>query len=67
MIHIPEVKDTLDNDGLQLDALKQPSFDQNRLLLLIFESNEQAKQLEKFSDFNDMAKHSSLGLKGVKR
>lgn len=36
-------------------------------LLPIFAPNEQAEQPKKFSDFNDMAKHSSLGLEGVKR
>lgn len=37
------------------------------VILPIFSPHEQRKNPKKFSDFNDMAKHSSLGLEGVRR
>ena len=37
------------------------------IILPTFAPNEQSENPRKFSDFNDMAKHSRLGLDGVKR
>ncbi|HAU1457935.1 TPA: DUF1738 domain-containing protein [Legionella pneumophila] len=74
--HIPMVIAADDDKYVELSKGMNPGKEKateaakavNGLIILpTFAPNEQSENPKKFSDFNDMAKHSRLGLEGVKR
>lgn len=75
-LHIPIMIAADDDKHLELTNGVNPGKDKTMeaakavngiIILPTFAPNEQSENPRKFSDFNDLAKHSRLGLEGVKR
>jgi putative DNA primase/helicase len=62
--HLELTKDINPGKEKAMEAAKAVS---GLIILPTFAPNEQSENPRKFSDFNDMARHSRLGLDGVKR